>query len=300
MVSSDNLGTFKFDINQDNNADDDGIFPGRGYVGFASSTGDEQRQAVDILDWHFESVPPCTSDEVFCRVSKRYPRVSEDACKYGADFSDPNRRGPRGTRTRLYCSIMLRNVARAAARVSAKFRTGQDWEGQKCIDVDPNTDNERVGTQGDTIQWNHVHQYFLGCNKTVHYNAHVTGLWLTSTDGTRSVLVEDPHILDNTEVAFRRQAMFEYCVREHEKDPFLYYQPADCNCAYCVRLFDIQSYYSVFYQSKCGARYGMFCRCLEMSDVGADLYTYSALKPMTYVRAPVCRGCTYHSQCKYI
>ncbi|CAD7974698.1 unnamed protein product [Amoebophrya sp. A25] len=301
-VASDNLATFKWDKDKDNNADDDGIYPGRAYVGFSSSTKEEQVQSVDILDWHFESYAPCTSDNAYCRLSKNFPRIAEEPCKYGADFADPTKKGPRGTTTKLNCAIRIRNVARTPARVSARFQSGQDWEAKRCLDVDPATGNERTDQsfRGDTIEWNHVHPYFLGCNKTIFYNAHVTGLWLTSADGTRSVLVEDKHILDNTQVAFRRQAIFEYCLREHETDPRRYYQPADCNCAYCVRLFDIQGYYSVFYQDKCGARYGLFCRCLEVSDVGNDLYFYSNLQPMKYIRAPVCRGCTYHSHCTYV
>ena len=37
----------------------------------------------------------------------------------------------------------------------------------------------------------------------------------------------------------------------------------DCNCKYCVRLLTLQRSYSLFYQNKCGARFGYYCRIIH-------------------------------------
>ncbi len=302
VVSTDGLGEYKWDSDSRNNLDDDGSYPGRAYIGFTASTKEKQRQSVDILDWHFLAHPPCTADEVLCRISKNFPK-SDMPCKVGADYAGgllP--RGPTGVQTKQHCAIGLRNLARGSLRVSAEFEYGHEWDAKRCIAVDQNDDEvqlTRAFTRDDVVNWVHIHPYFLGCNKTIHYNVNVTALWVTGLDGMRSLVVEDPHLMDSRDVSFRKRSMFEYCIIEHTRNPTMYHI-ADCNCAYCVTLFTMQSYYSVFYQSMCGARFGSYCRCLEVSDIGDNIQVYANLPPMTYIRKPICRGCTYHEHCTYM
>lgn len=143
---------------------------------------------------------------------------------------------------------------------------------------------------GQELNSNQLHPYFLGCEKVVEYVPDVAEFWINSMEATRWLKVNDPHILNRPDMLFKRRSTFTYCISEHRRDPSLF-QIAHCNCAYCEHLLHLQFAYSVFFQHKCEQRFGDKCPCLEVSEMDIQM------PHLKYINAPICRGCTYTSQC---
>lgn len=244
--------------------------PGGAFVGFTSSTSEDEWQAVDITTWDFIAKPLCSESCVMCNRFENRPtptmqtfatEMYTHTCPHHDD----------------HLQFLLKNVGRIMVHVSAKYNLTRSYDVEQCAG-------------GKELQWNHLHPYFLGCEKMVEYVGDVKELWFNSADGTRSLKIDDKYVLNRKDMMFKRRRTFEYCIMEHTYNPTLLHF-AQCNCEYCERLFNLQNAYSVFYQYKCYERFGPTCQCLEVSRMG---YNYA---PLQYIRTPICRGCKYTSHC---
>eukprot|EP00929_Paragymnodinium_shiwhaense_P086222 TRINITY_DN4674_c0_g2_i1.p1 TRINITY_DN4674_c0_g2~~TRINITY_DN4674_c0_g2_i1.p1 ORF type:complete len:2877 (+),score=580.25 TRINITY_DN4674_c0_g2_i1:257-8887(+) len=266
--------------------DEGGNMPGRAWIGFTSSTSYSQWQCVDILSWTFKEQVNCPGPNpddpaipdnanVTCRLDEgildRRPGCSQD----GKGGLNP------------FCAFVVQNAARQPIMFTASYRFDKPFLPTHC-------------TNG-FLQWDHLHPYFLGCERTVYWTHDMDELWIHTTDNVRKVVLGDQttlnkHILQKDPIPFKRRSLFKYCVTEHANDPSLLYF-AECNCQYCVRQLDNSASYAMFYQHVCTERYGLLCPCYEVSEVAHDASAWSQLEPMKFMRLHTCRGCVYSSQC---
>eukprot|EP00397_Hematodinium_sp_SG-2012_P004376 GEMP01004387.1.p1 GENE.GEMP01004387.1~~GEMP01004387.1.p1 ORF type:complete len:960 (+),score=184.04 GEMP01004387.1:53-2932(+) len=257
--------------------------PGAAWVGFTASTSLESWMSVDILDWFYEDTPPCTTTCVVCHRFKRRSLdfAVPDATKTYMDSGSAAIDGEsRCVHFDDHMRMVIKNVGTTNVHISARYSATRAHEVEQCYG-------------GADLRWNQLQPYFLGCEKVIEYIPDLAELWLNSDDGTRSLKVSDPHILNRPDMVFKRKGMFTYCVVEHTYNPTLFHI-AHCNCKYCEHLFNLQYTYSVYFQHKCEERFGTVCQCLEVSSMEIQMH-----KPK-YMRTPVCRGCTYTSQCTYM
>jgi len=250
--------------------DEAGGYPGKAWVGFTSSTNYYQSQSVDILSWTFTEKPECLDDgatEIMCRINEgtRYRRLCRE---HGGENE--------------FCTFNVRNIARQAVTISARYKYDKEFEFWPC--------------SAGKIEWNALHPYFLGCRMPVSFTADLEELWLSTVDGTRTLMITEPFLLGQEPVPFRRESHFEYCTLEHKHDPWRLYF-AECNCEYCLRLLDVQTNYAVYYQHRCTTRYSLRCPCFEASEVDIDQSDWTLLEPLKFMRIHTCRGCAYPSQC---
>lgn len=250
--------------------DEGGGYPGKAWVGFTSSTNYFQSQSVDILSWTFTEYPDCLDDgatDIMCRINDG--TRSRRLCRQDEGDNE-------------LCTFIVRNIARQAVLFGARYKDDKFFEATPC--------------SAGKLEWNGLHPYFLGCRMPVSYTQDLVELWITTADGTRTAMLTEPYLLGKVEIPFRRRSLFEYCTLEHNLDPWRLYF-AECNCEYCIRLLKLQTYYAVFYQHECTARYSLRCPCFESSEVVPDQSAWTTVEPLRYMRIHICRGCAYPSQC---
>eukprot|EP00930_Biecheleria_cincta_P003993 TRINITY_DN10489_c0_g1_i1.p1 TRINITY_DN10489_c0_g1~~TRINITY_DN10489_c0_g1_i1.p1 ORF type:complete len:2442 (+),score=348.99 TRINITY_DN10489_c0_g1_i1:330-7655(+) len=259
--------------------DENGASPGRAWVGFTSSTSYFQFQSVDILSWTFKEEAACPLDGV--QDTRSFVRGN------GPEINCLMNEGTLGRSTcswddSEFCGMIIQNAGRQPITISAFTEHHGAHEFEKCVNGD--------------LQWDGLHPWFLGCRRTLRFTYELQRLQFTTKDGSRSVVVTEPHILQKKPTRFKRESLFEYCVMEHKHDPFLLYF-AECHCEYCMRLLTISASYAVFYQQDCKVRYGLRCPCFEASEVSHDMSLWTTLEPLRFMRLHSCRGCAYTSHC---
>ena len=276
----------------------DSIFsptPGAAWVGFVASTGPSSDQLASpiIQSWTWDSShSSCTSPP---------PSLT---CLFGHNVDDISSTNPRpGGESDV--QFYIRNIARSNLKI---FATTQGGAQKSC--------------SGSTLlAWNQIHPYYAGCQYPVSVGPNLQSILITDESGSRTVTVEDPQLInrDFQSSLFIRQSVPEYCIIEHQSDYYKLFF-GQCNCAYCVRIFDNQRLYSVFYNQICSQRYTFSCKCFEVSQMTTNAFATDYLNPanpwktltepsaapgisaqlMQYQEHTVCRGCSFDYHCNFM
>jgi hypothetical protein len=298
-VHADGVETYEHDL------DPKGLdipFPGKAYVGFSSSTGeDDGHQSVDILQWDYNEVHRCIEGDYFHRDRLNQAVRDADLAEFpGVSHCHvtPKWTGVQPCRTGWkespYCEISVRNIGRSPIRISAKLEDRMRAGGYTS-DTGPLKSYVDTECTPSVLQYDHIHPYFLGCTKLLRMLSTTQELRFSSLEGDRHLVVADKHVLNlGHNTGFKRRALFEYCMKEHPTDPYRY-QFAMCNCEYCTRLLDISALFAVFYEHKCSALFGTRCTCFEVSEMQHDFS-----RPLPFLRLSACKGCSYDSHCNFL
>ncbi|KAF4673381.1 hypothetical protein FOL47_010627 [Perkinsus chesapeaki] len=307
--------------------------PGNAWVGFVAATDVEQFAAPTILSWKLRTHDRCPGGDYSELVGAVSGVGRKGVVSSGVAVCDNEQRpldtlqSCTGISGNTHCAIVIQNVGRTAVEVSAIYTdallrngTNEATAGQSALSS-VKSYRSRPCRNG-LLEWDQMHPYFLGCQKEFRFTNSLGALVITSQDGTRSVKVDDTHLLNIATgagtVSFKKRSLFHYCVMEHRYNPYRLYF-AQCNCDYCTRVFAMQNMYSVFHQERCGERYGFTCTCLEASQMTWDALDSSfavtadpwrQLPPvgglnegrplLQYQKHSVCRGCKYDSHCGYV
>ncbi|KAF4729358.1 hypothetical protein FOZ62_018971, partial [Perkinsus olseni] len=104
-----------------------------------------------------------------------------------------------------HCSLIIQNIGRTAVEVSAMYSDALllNTTGVAPVVADAAND-ETVITKSfrsrpcrnGLLEWDHIHPYFLGCQMEFRYTNSLAALVITSQDGTRSVKIDDEHLLN--------------------------------------------------------------------------------------------------------
>ena len=255
---------------------------GDAWVGFVAATGTDEYSSPIIADWRWTSSSMCLADDLSDSETL--------TCARGHVVGDPDN---------AETKFKLRNIGTVDIQIIATLE-----------------DNQASVCENGVLSWNQIHPYYLGCQRTVALGANLTSLLITDTLAVRSLRLTDPTLIDRdyTGTTFLRREIPEYCVIEHESDPYRFYF-AQCDCEFCARVFDNQQLYSIFYSGRCSERYTYTCACFEVSQMASDTYAFDynsrpnpwkfvsqpgynfSTKNMQFQRHSVCRGCKFDYHC---